>query len=100
MSIITWFLELTKGYEIALILLDFSAAFHCVDHCILFKLMQHFRGISVLSSTCFFRIPLKLHSRSPQLQHTCIWRIVVKLRHSIRAVSGELLSRRGLGEAQ
>ena|SRR6218665_3011892 len=31
--------------------------------------------------------------------HSCMWRFGVKLRHSIRAVSGALLSRSGLEEA-
>src|SRR6218665_654660 len=35
-----------KGYVTALILLNFSAAFDCVYHCILFKLLQHSFGIS------------------------------------------------------
>src|SRR6218665_640078 len=33
------------------------------------------------------------------LTHSCLWRFSVKLRHSIRAVSGALLSRSGLEEA-
>src|SRR6218665_1545787 len=33
------------------------------------------------------------------LTHSCLWRFGVKLRHSIRAVSGALLSRSGLEEA-
>ena len=32
------------------------------------------------------------------LTHSCLWRFGVKLRHSIRAVSGALLSRSGLEE--
>src|SRR6218665_147597 len=31
--------------------------------------------------------------------HSCLWRFGVKFRHSIRAVSGALLSSRGLEEA-
>ena len=33
------------------------------------------------------------------LTHSCLWRFGVKLRHSILAVSGALLSRSGLEEA-
>ena len=33
------------------------------------------------------------------LIHSCLWRFGVKLRHSIRAVSGALLNRSGLEEA-
>ena len=33
------------------------------------------------------------------LTHSCLWRFGVKIRHSIRAVSGALLSRSGLEEA-
>ena len=33
------------------------------------------------------------------LSHSCLWRLGMKLRHRIRAVSGTLLSRSGLEEA-
>jgi len=33
------------------------------------------------------------------LTHSCLWRFGVKFRHSIRAVSGALLSNSGLEEA-
>jgi len=37
----------------ALIHLDFSAAFDCVDHCILLKVLQHSFGISGIILNCF-----------------------------------------------
>ena len=47
-------LDAYKGYVTALLLIHFSAAFECVDHCILLKVLQHSFGISDTNLNCFF----------------------------------------------